>query len=339
LGLAIALMVSQSTGAEPKVALPGGHEVSTGGAFGNLTVFAITAKNQRDVGQVTTLDDALARGAAEVREVSDGGQVNQLSIVNKGSVPIFVLAGTIVKGGNQDRQIGQDFIVGANQSVPVDAFCVEHGRWSGERGGVTTGGKFGTMSQLANSSVRAAGQYQKNQSQVWGKVAETNATAKKSATSGTLMATLDDAEIKKRRDSLVASARGAIDGTSPSDSVVGFAYAIDGRVRGVRWFVNHKVFLLFEKTLLNTAAIDAITAGASGASGASGRATASPSDVASFVAAVEKESVKEKRATAAQNNNEYKESDKAYGSKAVMKPPASAPKAAPIEFSTDYLSK
>jgi hypothetical protein len=336
LALVIAGQDTRAIAADSKTNLPGNHEVAAGKAIGNLTVFAITASSQRDVGPVTTLDDALARGTAEVREISEGGSVNQLAIVNRGAVPIFALAGTIVKGGKQDRQIGQDFIVGANQTVPVDAFCVEHGRWSAERGGVATGGKFGTMSQLANSNVRAAGQYQKNQSQVWAKVADTNGAAKKSAASGTLMATLDDAEIKRRRDAIVASAKAAIDGTTPADSVVGFAYAIDGQVRGVRWFVNHKVFVLFEKTLLNTAAIDSITSAASGQRPRA--ASASPSDVASFVASVEKEAVKEKRSTAGQNDNEYKDSDKAYGSKTMLKPSPAAPKAPAVEFSSDYLS-
>ena len=60
-------------------------------------------------------------------------------------MPIFVLAGTIVKGGNP------------KQTSPVDAFCVEHGRWNGNRDGRATAGHFGTSEVLATSKVRAAG--------------------------------------------------------------------------------------------------------------------------------------------------------------------------------------
>ena len=43
--------------------------------------------------------------------------MNTLVIENKGDVPIYVLAGTVVKGGKQDRQIGQDFIIEGKKTV------------------------------------------------------------------------------------------------------------------------------------------------------------------------------------------------------------------------------
>ncbi|MCY3020342.1 MAG: hypothetical protein NTW87_15090, partial [Planctomycetota bacterium] len=82
-----------------------------------------------------------AQPSAENRQQAQGGQqmsgggatVNTLVIENKGALPILVLAGTLLKGGQQDRQIAQDFIVAPSQTVPVDAFCVEHGRWTASR--------------------------------------------------------------------------------------------------------------------------------------------------------------------------------------------------------------
>ena len=55
------------------------------------------------------------------------------------------------------------------------------------------------IQQLANDEVRAAGQYERNQSQVWAKVGKVNAATKKASASGTLMATLDDADLKAAR--------------------------------------------------------------------------------------------------------------------------------------------
>src|SRR5258708_3999499 len=135
-----------------------GEDPAIGAAktFDNLTVFAVTSKSQVDIGPMTSLDLALAKHAAQVKEIGadrssrgDGAQVNSLVIDNQGDVPIYVLAGTIVKGGKQDRQIGDDFIVGARQTVPVDAFCVEHGRWTTDREGIATGGQFAVVGLLA----------------------------------------------------------------------------------------------------------------------------------------------------------------------------------------------
>jgi hypothetical protein len=307
--------------------------------FENLTVFPISSKTQVDVGPMTTLEAAVKKGDAEVREVGSdapaaaGARVNTLVIENKGKIPIYVLAGTVVKGGNQDRQIGQDFVISPKQVADVDAFCVEHGRWTGQRDGRSTAGKFETGAQLVTSQVRAAGQYKQNQSEVWAKVADVNAANKKSAASGTLLATLDDVEVAKHRAALATAVTSFLKSVAPGGEVVGIAYAVDGRVRGARWFANHAIYDLYASTLANTAAVDAITAAASRGPGAPVQAIASltPASVASFIEEVATAKVDAARETAAANTNEYKQSSRAWGSTTKMKPamPAGAPRAAP----------
>jgi hypothetical protein len=318
-------------------------------AFDNLTVFPIYAKSQVDVGALTTLDDALAKGKAQVREVgadgraaaqANGAQVNTLVIENKGDVAIYVLAGTIVKGGNQDRQIGQDFIIESKQTVPVDAFCVEHGRWRASRDGRATGGVFAAARIPATSTVRAAAQYKKDQSEVWAKVAQVNEAHHKSAESGTLLATVDAPDVEKKNAALAEKVTAFLKSAQPNDKLVGFAFAIDGQVKGARWFASHKVFTLFQGTLVNGATLDAVTAQAA-------RKGAPPppapplksTDVTNFVDDVEKVQASEMRDTAAANANQYKESSKAYGSKAFRKPSAAQPIAPQAPVSSDYLSK
>ncbi|MFO0760377.1 MAG: DUF6569 family protein [Byssovorax sp.] len=363
------------------------HLIGAPQVFDNLTVFAISAKTQVDMGPLLTLDDALAKGVAEIREVGAGNQgspdpqqpvlqeqiqqrnvangphgyrgggatVNTLVIENKGTVPIYVLAGTVVKGGNQDRQIGQDFIIDGKQVASVDAFCVEHGRWNGEREGQATGGKFGTMAQLTTSDVRAAGQYQKNQSEVWAKVADVNAANKKSAASGTLMATLDDAEVAAKRKALTEKVARFFDSASPAEGVVGVAYAVDGKVRAARWFANHQIFQMYRTVLINTAAVDAITAAAARGPGKAAPAPqVGPEAVVALINSVNAAKLDEARDTDASNINEYRQSDRAYASKTMMKPKAAMPAAgasptaspaappaayAPAPISVDFVSK
>ncbi len=324
--------------------------------YDNLTVLPIFAKTQVDVGAFTTLDAAMAKGKAEVREVGGGGddqpqsqghsrgrgggaQVNTLVIENKGDVAIYVLAGTVVKGGNQDRQIGQDFIIEPKQKTPIDAFCVEHGRWTDARDGRATGGKFGTAQQLVTSTVRAAAQYKKDQGEVWAKVEKVNEAHHKSATSGTLMATLDAPDVQKKRAALVEKVNGYLATVPPTEKVVGFAYAIDGQVKGARWFASHTVFELFRTQLVNGAAVDALTAQAErGGAPPPVTAPVKQESVVQFVDDVDKSAVTERRDTAGSNANEYRESPKAYGSKAFRKASPSAPAPA-VPVSQDYLVK
>jgi hypothetical protein len=339
----------------------------------NLTVFPILAKRQAEIGPITTLPAALAQGKAEVRELGDadldsepaahslqqvtppaatqrrtsreqvqqvrwqggaGPRVGTLVIDNRGEIPIYVLAGTVVKGGKQDRQIAQDFIVGPGETVSVDAFCVEHGRWSGRRGGVRTDGKFKTAEQLATSDVRAAGQYEQNQSKVWDHVSKVNRAKGKATSTGSLFATLDDASIRGERDALARRVLGHLDQVNPQRAVVGMAYAVDGRIRGVRWFAHHRIFQLFRSTLVNTSALDAIVARAGGPVRRS--PALQPRAVADFIAEVDAAEQKRERATAAENVNTYSESESGYGSKTRLK---SKKGKGQVEVSSDYVAK
>jgi hypothetical protein len=302
----------------------------------NLTIFPMHGAPEQNPIALTTLDAALAKGDAVVSEIGgdargDGAEVNRLQIQNKGKLPIYVLAGTVVKGGKQDRQIGQDFVIEQGKKVAVDAYCVEQGRWTTERAGRATGGKFSASKGLASSSVRRAAQYERDQGEVWNKVSEVNAAYKKDAPSGTLMATLDDAAVGKRRAALVRELDGALKGAEAKAPVVGLGYAVDGQVRNVRWFQNASAFALFRDTLLQSAALDALTA-----QQASGRRDAPKVEAAAvdgFIRDVEA-AQGEERDTAAQNKNEYKEGKAGYGSKTRLK---SRPNAPPI--SQDYTAK
>ncbi len=75
-----------------------------------------------------TLSEALMKGAVTVLET---GNVNELKIENTGSEDVFVQAGDIVKGGQQDRVLTVSLLVpGKSGQIPIGAYCVEHGRWS-----------------------------------------------------------------------------------------------------------------------------------------------------------------------------------------------------------------
>jgi hypothetical protein len=315
--------------------------IGKGVALGNLVVYPVTSHAQIDVGPLLTLDEAIEAKTAEVREVDGGGSVNTLVIENKGAIPIFVLAGTVVKGGKQDRQIGQDFIIDSKSTTPVDAFCVEHGRWNAQRNGQGTGGRFRTADVVATSKVRAAGQYKKSQGEVWSKVGESNGSLGTRTASDTFVAAVDDTALAKSRAELATKIEAALAAVNPQDDVVGVGYAIDGEVRGVRWFAHHKVFAMHEKKLVNGIALEAITASAEAK--AAGRAASTKpapkeADVDKFVKDVEAQAVVETRDAAA-NANMYKESNDAYGSSTMMKPMGKGSAAPPKPLSKDFTKK
>ena len=338
----------------PGVALGKDVWVGKGVLVQNLTVFPVYARDPRDVGDFTTLAKAIQLAKAEVREIGADGEgprpmrgrdvrqeeedegasasarVDTLVIENRGELPILILAGTVVKGGKQDRQIGEDFVVPPKQTVDVSAFCVEQGRWDASREGASTGGKFTAQATLATGQVRAAGQYDKDQSAVWKNVADANKAHDKQSDSGTLLATLDDADVTAKRHALSRAAAGVLESAPDQARLVGLAYAVDGEVRGVRWFAGPKLFHLFQETLLETAAFEAITsqAEARAAGKPSAPAVAAKEDaVVSFTDDMMAAPVAETEAEAGQVRA-LKKSDKGYASELVI-PEPDAPKGKP----------
>lgn len=253
-----------------------------------------------------------------VEQSNSHAQVGKLVIENKGSIAILVLAGTVVKGGKQDRLIGQDFIVPAKATVPVDAYCVEHGRWSQQRSGKDTAGVFEDTQVLANFKTRMSGQYAKSQQDVWNSVAQANSSAGKSPQSGTLMATIEDASKESRalRTEIEKTMEQALSSDSAKEAV-GLAYAIDGKVREMRVFAHPDLFRTYAHQIISTIAIEADLARQEALK--QNKTLAQEAMDARVMQARMKEMQKAKEEevkTAAQNTNYYRKSEKAASARA-----------------------
>jgi hypothetical protein len=301
----------------------------------NVTVWPVYSRMRAEAigGEFITLAEAQGRGWAVVREIGAAvqvagnamphvsevsGSVNELVIENLGPRPILVLAGTLLKGGKQDRQVGQDFVVPAGRTVAVDAFCVEQGRWSAVRDGATTKGVFEAQQALATTAVRSSGQYKEDQGEVWANVAEANRRAGKAPSSGTFFATLEDADRsgrvrRERFEITIRTELGRLLGQGHPP--VGLAYAVDGQVREVRAFTHPRVFERFLDTLVGTIAIEGDLAQRAAMN--EGRAVhaeaAAPAQVTELVRNASKVQAKKKR-TKAGNVNAVRKSRKVWSS-------------------------
>ncbi len=240
-----------------------------GGAPTNAQTINITPSNDAgsndadssDAGSNDVGNGAQARQGQVVAE-GDGAVVNTLVIENTGGLPILVCAGTIVDGGKQDRQIGQDFVIEANTKVDVDAFCVEHGRWAGQEinpeGAIVL--EFASFGAVAPKSVRMSGQYNKSQQEVWAKVAENLDACDVSVQTGSLLANVEKADKKvlKQRADLEARIAAHFEKLAGSKSApVGFAYAINGKPVTVRAFAHSRILKGQLPAFLKAMAIEA----------------------------------------------------------------------------------
>jgi len=78
------------------------------------------------------LHEAIAAGSAQVSE-QGGGNVNVLTVTNKGGEPVLVLEGELVVGAKQNRTITETLLVAPGTAIPVQVGCVERGRWDQAR--------------------------------------------------------------------------------------------------------------------------------------------------------------------------------------------------------------
>lgn len=160
--------------------------------YENISVFPVVAPYGQDTSAFLTLEEGLATGEVVVRERGSeemvrgrdgrpvyipqptGASVNQLVLINRGKRPLLLLAGELVSGGKQDRVIGKDRIVPVGAPpLPLDVFCVEHGRWTGSS-------QFATALTIVHPSVREKAAVDQKQTEVWDAV-RSGSTARASA--------------------------------------------------------------------------------------------------------------------------------------------------------------
>jgi hypothetical protein len=293
----------------------------------NLTVWPIYTDRALNIGEFLTLEEAQARSLAEVREV--GGQtvqqesqavqqegqvleqacegsatVGRLVIENKGDFPILVVAGTLLKGGKQDRQIGQDFVVQARSETIVDAFCVEQGRWSYQESTVN----FGVTNFVASKGVRVGGQYLEDQGEVWKNVKAMNTA--RSMIEGTSLhnaAFHADPRMREVEDRLRKQVKAHFAGLEKKP--VGFAYAINGKPVTVRTFAHPRICADQLEGFVNTMCMEAQVAGKEVKEAAK---AATAEDVVALVQSIDA-ATEELKATRAANTNGYRNTETGYG--------------------------
>jgi hypothetical protein len=166
--------------------------------YENISLFPVVSSYAQDTSAYLTLDEGLATGEVLVTErggegmvrnrqgnpviITDydrraGATVNQLVLVNRGKRPLLLLAGELVSGGKQDRIIGKDRIVPVGAPpLPLDVFCVEHGRWS-------NGSQFAAAKTMVHPSVRERAAVDQKQTDVWSAV-RGGTTYERSASAG-----------------------------------------------------------------------------------------------------------------------------------------------------------
>jgi hypothetical protein len=138
----------------------------------NLSLFLIHGEQGPRARSFLTLQEALDQKKVVVYET---GNVNELAIENLSSEEVYIQSGDIVKGGRQDRVFPDDFVLPSTSGkVPIASFCVEQGRWT--RRGSERADRFSASTDaVATKSLKVAARKKEDQGEVWQEVAAAQA--------------------------------------------------------------------------------------------------------------------------------------------------------------------
>jgi hypothetical protein len=252
----------------------------------NLAIYFVHGSPGRGAVPLT-LQEALAKGTVKVREM---GSVNELTVENTGTDEVFVQAGDIVKGGQQDRVLSVDLLLPPHSKrVSIAAFCVESGRWTGRANEdpklfVSAGAAMpsheakeamrnymgrlpltGMMLGSGSSYSEASADVAARQQEVWAAVSNTQDKLSRSvgapvaapASPSSLQLSLENEKLKQAQESYVAALQSA---GEADDDIVGYVFAINGKIDSGDVYASNGLFRKMWSKLLAANVTQAIGA-------------------------------------------------------------------------------
>jgi hypothetical protein len=239
----------------------GDYRISEPYTQGNLTIFLIHGKDAIPGKQYLTLEEALEQKKAVVRETQD---VNEVSVENRsGDADLYLEAGDIIKGGQQDRVLSRDMVLKPKSGeVPLPCFCVEQSRW-GRRGTEDVVQFAASPGKAAGKKIQLAAQLSQEQGQVWREVAEAQLRLGRSlgksvqaeGSPSSLQLSQEDKKLLEMVERYVEKLGQAPEGKK---DVIGYAAAINGKIESADVYGSAALFAKLWPRQLRARAIEAV---------------------------------------------------------------------------------
>lgn len=194
--------------------------------------------------------------AVQVTEVSEGGSVPELLVVNDLDVRVFLIDGQELVGAKQNRTLNTDVLVPAKSTVKIPVSCVEQGRWHQVSKHFSSGKSASHRTRSAklarvHQNLKSAGHHDADQGAVWNEVAMSLKDSKASSPTSAL------SDAYSNRDATLRAFRGGL--TLPAKAV-GVAVFHGEKFQGLDLFDRHSTLQYFWDSLVDSYAIDLLEA-------------------------------------------------------------------------------
>jgi hypothetical protein len=219
----------------------------------NMAVFPILCALDHSP-QYLTLKEALEKQVLVITEVSQGGSVPELKVINKGEIPVLLLDGEELAGAKQNRVLNTSILLKINSETIIPVSCTEQRRWSyvsdkfQESGTVMAasirGMKAGTVARSLESSM----EYRSDQGAVWDAIDDLHQEAEVSSQTGAMQ------DVYKSKDKDINSYLEAFKCLKDQKGILVF---IDGEVVGFDFLSLSGAFKTVFGKLVKSYAIEA----------------------------------------------------------------------------------
>ena len=221
--------------------------------IGNLAIFGISSPTNGKE-QYLCLPEALEKKLVEIREVSEEGSVNDLSLKNHSSKTLLCVEGEMLNGCKQQRVLNTSVLVPPFTKITIPVSCVEAGRWSWKSNRFSSTEEMYFAKGRANmrNSVfyhsRNYGSKYSNQNKVWEDVDEK--LEKMDAYSQTSSVNQAYFSKKERINKIVKLFQ-----IEKND--IGIIYGIGNKIIGGDFFYNNHVFNVYFPKIIRSICLDA----------------------------------------------------------------------------------
>jgi hypothetical protein len=126
----------------------------------------------------TTLKDALEKALLSVTEVTSGGSVPELKVINTGGISVLLLDGEELAGAKQNRVLNTTILIKEKSETVIPVSCTEQRRWSyvskafHDSDTVMSPKLRMEKAKTVATSLSSTGQYKSDQGTVWRKIDE-----------------------------------------------------------------------------------------------------------------------------------------------------------------------
>jgi hypothetical protein len=143
------------------------------------------------------MKEALDGQFLTVTEVTEGGQVPELKVINRGEKPVLLLDGEELSGAKQNRVLNTTILIREKSETLIPVSCTEHGRWSyrsshfDESGHIMSAKLRSIKNASVHKNLKAMLAFLSDQGAVWDEIAIQAYINKASSTTGAMKDVLE----------------------------------------------------------------------------------------------------------------------------------------------------